>query len=109
MDKYIRHVDKLRFIPCREELDHIFLYRTIRSVKNDATLSIDNNLFEVPLKYVGERIHVRYDPTAMEKAYIFSEEGQILDTIYPVQKIDNTKVRREQNIKGIDFSPFSTH
>jgi len=56
---------------------------------------------------VGDSIFVRYDPTSMDKAYIFSEDGKILDTIYPVKKIDNSKIRREHNIKTVDFSAFS--
>ncbi|MDI3478816.1 MAG: hypothetical protein PWQ59_2341, partial [Thermoanaerobacterium sp.] len=71
-------------------------------------ISIANTLFEVPFKYVGDSIYVRYDPTFMDKAYIFSEDGTLLDTIYPVRKIDNSKIRREHNVRPVDFSTFST-
>ncbi|WP_369800218.1 Mu transposase C-terminal domain-containing protein [Anaerosalibacter sp. Marseille-P3206] len=71
-------------MPTKQELDYVFLYRVTRKVKNDATISIQNILFEVPLKYVGESINVRYDPTDMGKAYIFSDDNLLLDTIYPI-------------------------
>ena len=29
------------------------------------------------------------------------------DTIYPVRKIDNSKIRRDHNAKTVDFSSFS--
>jgi transposase InsO family protein len=107
IDKFVSQMDRIRFISSLKELDYIFLYRVTRRVKNDATISLDKTLFEVPFKYVGDSIFVRYDPTSMDKAYIFSEDGKILDTIYPVRKIDNSKIRRERNVKPVDFSAFS--
>jgi hypothetical protein len=55
--------------------------------------------FKVPVKYVGDKINVRYDPNSLEKAYIFSDEGKVLETIYPINKIDNSKIIRNQNVK----------
>src|SRR5690625_3612565 len=63
IDKFIQSIDLIKFIPNKQEIDYIFLYRVTRKVKNDSTISIDSILFEVPLKYVGEVINVRYDPT----------------------------------------------
>ncbi|NLX70241.1 MAG: DDE-type integrase/transposase/recombinase [Clostridiales bacterium] len=108
IDKYTRYIDKLRFIPSKQELNYTFLYRVTRTVKNDATISMNGILFEVPLKYVGDKISIRYDPTCLDKAFIFTEDGKLADTIYPVNKIENTKVLREQNVKPVDFSPFAT-
>ena len=107
IDKFIRHIDLIRFIPTKQELDYIFLYRVTRKVKKDSTISIQNILFEVPLKYVGESINVRYDPTIMDKAFIFSDDNLLVDTVYPLRKIDNSKVRREHNFKSVDFSSFN--
>jgi hypothetical protein len=63
--------------------------------------------FKVPVKYVGDKINVRYDPNSLEKAYIFSDEGKVLETIYPINKIDNSKIIRNQNVKTVDFTPYS--
>lgn len=109
IDKFVKHMDKIRFIPSKQELDYMFLYRVIRRVKKDATISINNTLFEVPTKYMGEKINVRYDPNSLEKAYIFSQEGKSLETIYPINKIDNAKVIRSQNVKTVDFTPYSAN
>ncbi len=86
---------------------HGYYSRVARKVKKDSTISIQNILFEVPLKYVGETINVRYDPTSVDKAYIFSDENILLDTVYPVKKIDNSKIRRKHNFKSVDFSSFN--
>ncbi|MFR1708890.1 MAG: DDE-type integrase/transposase/recombinase [Clostridium sp.] len=107
IDKFIRHIDLIKFIPTKQEIDYIFLYRITRKVKKDSTVSIQNILFEVPQKYVGDTINIRYDPTAMDKAYIFSDDNLLLDTIYPVKKVDNSKIRREHNFKSVDFSSFN--
>lgn len=107
IDKFIESIESIKFIPNKQELDYVFLYRVTRKVKNDATISIQNTLFEVPLKYVGETINIRYDPTDLDKAYIFSDHNLLLDSILPVKKIDNSKIRRDQNVKAVDFSAFS--
>lgn len=107
LDRFLEHASKLKFISSQKELDFAFLYRVERSVKNDATISLNNELFQVPMQFIGQRIHVRYDPTHLSKAYIFSSDGKCLESIVPVKKIDNSKVRRAHNIKPFDFSSFS--
>ncbi|HBC96913.1 MAG TPA: integrase [Clostridium sp.] len=107
VDKFFGHIERIRFVASKQELDYIFLYRVCRKVKNDATVSIDNLLFEVPMKYIGDRINIRYDPTCLDKAFIFSEDGKLMDGICPVKKIDNSKIRRNDNVKPVDFSCFT--
>ncbi|MCX7885103.1 MAG: Mu transposase C-terminal domain-containing protein [Caloramator sp.] len=36
-----------------------------------------NYIFEVPAKYIGERIKVRYDLTSLDKVFIFDDNGNI--------------------------------
>jgi putative transposase len=107
IDKYIQHIDKIRFVSSKQELDYIFLYRVVRRVKNDATVPILNCIFEVPAKYIGEQVKIRYDPSSLDKAYIFNDSGSCIETIYPVNKIDNSKVIRTTAKKSADFSSFN--
>ena len=107
LDKFLENMNSLKFIPSQKELDFTFLFRVERSVKNDATISLNNGLYQVPMQYIGQRIHVRYDPTVPTKAYIFSSNGRCLEAISLVNKIDNSSVCRTQNIKPLDFSSFS--
>ena len=109
IDRFSSSLDSIRFVSSKKELDYIFLYRVIRKVRGDSTISINNVLFETPHKYMGEKVNVRYDPTSLDKAFIFSEPGILLDTIYPVKKVDNSKIRREHNVRGVDFSVFSSN
>lgn len=107
IDKYIQNIDRIRFAASKQVLDYIFLYRVERRVKNDATIPILNYIFEVPAKYIGERIKVRYDPSSLDKAYIFDNNGSCISTIYPVNKVNNSKVIRDSAQKAADFSAFN--
>ncbi|MFW6280987.1 MAG: DDE-type integrase/transposase/recombinase [Halanaerobium sp.] len=107
IEKFLKYIDQIKMIESKKKLDYMFLYRVNRTVKNDATISLQNILFETPMKYIGDKINLRYDPTSLDKAFIFSDEGKILETIYPVDKIANSKIIRKQNIKTVDFSPFT--
>lgn len=109
IDKFLKYIDNIKMIDSKKELDYIFLYRVNRTVRNDATIPLNKVFFEVPMKYIGDKINLRYDPTSLDKAYIFSDDGNILETIYPVDKVANSKVIRQQNIKPVDFSPFSVN
>lgn len=62
---------------------------------------------EVSSKYIDEQIKVRYDPTQLDKAYIFDDDGKYIDTIYPIYKIDNSRVIRSKDKNPVDFSPFN--
>lgn len=107
LDKYMEHIGRIRFISSKQELDYIFLYRVTRKIKNDATVSISNVLFEVPAKYIGDQIQIRYDPSSFDKAYIFNDSGICLDTVYPVDRIANSRIPRGILTKSaLDFSTF---
>ena len=90
-----------------QELRNVFLYRVERKVKNDSTVSIDKEIYEVPSKYIGSKLYIRYDPTNNEEAFIFSENGERLERIVKVNKIDNSKLKRGSKKEAVDFSPFS--
>ena len=107
MDKFTKHLDLIRFLPSNEELNHQFLYRCTRKVRNDATISLNTVLFEVPMHLIGETIHVRFDPSSLAKAFIFSTAGKKRYTIFPLNKLDNSMITREHNVKPVDFSPFN--
>lgn len=104
IDKFIKNVDKIKYISSKEELDFIFLHKVVRTVKKDSTISIFNTIYEVPMEYIDEKVNVRFDATDMKKAYLFSIAGKCIKEIYPVDKIANSKVIRNQPINFIDFS-----
>lgn len=108
LEKFIKNIDNIKLLS-KNEVNNAFLYRVQRKVKNDSTVSIENQLYEVPSKYIKTHINIRYDPTDMDKAFIFSENGERLEEIYKVNKIDNSKIRRGTKKEGINFSSFSNN
>lgn len=106
IDKFLSNSKNLKLLS-QQELRNVFLYRVNRKVKNDSTISIDTRLYEVPSKYIGSRINIRYDPTSYEEAFIFSENGDRLDRILKVNKVDNANLKRGNKKSPVDFSPFT--
>lgn len=106
IDKFMSNIPNLKLLS-EQDIKNTFLYRVIRKVKNDATVSIDKKLYEVPTAYIGSKINIRYDPTNDAEAYIFNKNGERLEWILKVNKIDNSKIRRGSKKDPVDFSPFS--
>ena len=97
--RYLQDLDRIKYIT-EIQLDNCFLHKVTRRVMNDATITIFSKLFEVPQKYIKLRINIRYSPLNLDEAYIFDTNNKITDTIYPLKKIDNSKIKR----KNIDYS-----
>lgn len=98
-ERYLQDIDRIKFVPV-EELDNHFLHRVSRKVNNDATIQLHSKQFEVPSKYMGQKINIRYSPIDLDKAFIFSKDNKIVETVYPLNRVDNSKIKR--NI--IDYS-----
>ena len=106
INKFLANIDNIKRFT-EQELRNVFLYRVERKVKNDSTVSIDKEIYEVPSKYIGSKLYIRYDHTNNEEAFIFSENGERLERIVKVNKIDNSKLKRGSKKEAVDFSPFS--
>ncbi len=107
IDRFIQNFYNLKFVHSSQELDYIFLHRVTRKVRKDATISLNSIQFEVPQTFINEQVHVRFHPDSMEKAYLFNENNKLITIIYPVEKVDNSRIYRGHNNNPIDFSPFN--
>lgn len=83
-----------------EIVDKMFFHRINRKVRKDMTVKIENTYYEVPFKYVGLTIEIRYDPTDLENVYVFEGEEQ-KEICKKVDKVSNSKIKRTN---GIDYS-----
>ena len=83
----------LKFISTDEVLDEYFLHSFQRKVSMDSTVQLLSKTFEVPSVYMKQRIDIRFNPRDLSKAYIY-ENGKKLETIYPVKKVENSKIKR---------------
>lgn len=98
-NRYLKDMEKIKFTPI-QELENHFLHRVSRKVNNDATIQLNSKQFEVPAKYIGQRINIRYSPINLDKAFIFSISNVLTDTVYPLRRVENSKIKRS----SIDYS-----
>jgi transposase InsO family protein len=98
-NRYQKDLNRIKY-KTDKEIDDSFLHRFERKVRNDATVSLNTIYFEVPQRYIGQRINIRYSPIDLGEAYIFDINNILIDTIYPLKKIDNSKIKRN----NIDYS-----
>jgi len=92
-ERYMRDYERVRHIPS-EQLNFHFLHRKECRVYNDATIKLLGNVYEAPQQYIGSKIKIRYLPTDTSELFVYSDDGKLLHTIYPVKKVDNSKIKR---------------
>ena len=104
LDTYMAQIDRIKHISDPATLDYIFWHKLDRKVKRDGTISIKGELFQVPLRYVGNKIDVRFDNYPPKDVFIFENDVSVCK-IDIVSLNDNARVRRSQNIPedSIDF------
>lgn len=95
-NRFQRDYDKLKFISSHEEVDKMFLHVEEKPVALDATIRLGKKDFEVPQKYIKQRIIIKYSPEDLSFVYIYDEKTKELEKAYPVDKISNSKIKRKK-------------
>lgn len=98
-DRWHQEVDKVIFLD-EDFIEESFLHRTSNKVRKDRTISFKNNYYEVPFKYVGQTIELRYDPNNLDILFLYEKNQKVCD-IKKVDKVANSKSKRNN---GIDYS-----
>lgn len=91
------------------EIDHAFMARLTRVVRNDATVKVDSLFYEVPPEYIGARVDLRF-PVGRPNELVLYRDDRPLGPIRLVDPVDNARfharpvelsyadlVRRRQN------------
>ena len=73
----------------------VFLHIEEKPVAADSTIRLGGKDFEVPQKYIKQRILIKYVPEDLSKAYIYDSKTKELEEIKPVDKIANSKIKRK--------------
>ncbi|EGD50328.1 Transposase-like Mu [Thermoanaerobacter ethanolicus JW 200] len=75
-------------------LNECFLIRVNRKVNKDATLKVENILYETEEKFKGMRLEVRYDPQWLKDntPLLLFHEGKKVGEAYKVNFHDNAKI-----------------
>lgn len=77
MDRYLADMQNVRIKTISpSEADHYFHHSLFRFVKNDATVTVNNILYEVPAKYIGKKVEIRYPLDNPDDLRIFEMGSQ---------------------------------
>ncbi len=109
LEVYLSQVERVRTVSDPTMLDTLFLRRTHRTVKHDATFSLDNRLYEVPEPFAGQKVEIRYD----ENSVHLYTEGKAVAEAKLVAFADNAHVKRDRppslSFKAIQELRGETH
>lgn len=81
----------------KEKLEETFMITEKRKVTKDRLISFNNELYEVPFKYVGEMIEIRYYVDNIEEMWVYKDNKRC-EKCVKLNKKDNAKVVRKNNI-----------
>ena len=89
IDKYLKSASAIKVKSLSDhEIDNAFLNLIIRTVKNDATISIGGKLYEVPTKYIGKKIELCF-PIDQPNNLTLIEDGKPICQIKEVNLVEN--------------------
>jgi transposase InsO family protein len=94
-ERYLVDINHIKTPKSSEWLNECFMNRIYRRVRNDATVTVDNTLYDVPMQFIRSRVEIRYMPDEMESAYILDEGIN-----YPIRKtnkVENGKTKRNNS------------
>jgi transposase InsO family protein len=72
------------------ELDHAFMGRLVRVVRNDATVKVGGVFHEVPPEFIGQRVELRF-PVGRPEALILYRDDTPVGPVKPVDAVDNAR------------------
>jgi len=81
-------------------LSRAFLCEVRRRVSKDATISVCQNLFEVPSHLSGSQVRVHYDPQNLSRVFLQEAEGSSFMPVSRLRKVDNSTIPRGIKTEG---------
>ncbi len=97
-EMFIDGIDKVKLVTDRKQFSENFLLRVSRKVNHDATIQIDNVLFETDPSLSGKRLEIRYEPEwieGMAKPLMLYEGGKQVGEAKRIRFFDNALVKRK--------------
>jgi putative transposase len=89
--------EAVRFPEPDLNLDDLFLFEAQRKVQKDRTVSLNGVLYEVDAALVGEKVTLRFDPSAApERPVQVCHQGRFVEQAKPVQTYANCFVKRNR-------------
>ncbi len=72
------------------EIDHAFMGRIVRVVRNDATVSVNNRFYELPPEYIGARCDLRFPIGKPDQLFLYRDDKPVT-RIKEVDLADNAR------------------
>jgi len=97
-DVLMSQVDNLKLPTDKGIIDEIFLHRVSRKVQHDATIQIDNILYETEPCFAGKRMDIRFDPDWVgdeNKKLPIYFDGKKAGEAWMVRFHDNARAKRK--------------
>lgn len=94
--RWFKDHDKIKKID-NTQIDEYFLHTAYPTIRSDAIAYIKGLEYEVPSKYIGQKIVVKYDFSDRNKAWIY-DDNQKKESIKIVNKIENSKIKRKETL-----------
>jgi transposase InsO family protein len=95
-ERFQQRSEGLRTVPPAMDVDGLFLNRTTRRVRRDATISLNGRLFEVPVSLRGRVVEVRFDPFSYRRLEVYLDAKKVGDGVL-LDKELNSRTFRLQN------------
>lgn len=95
-ERWFKDQDKIRKID-NNQIDEYFLHTAYPTIRADSIAHIKKIEYEVPTKYIGKKITVKYDFKDRTKAWIY-DNGSKVEAIHIVDKIANSKIKRKETM-----------
>jgi len=87
------------------DLDDLFLFEAKRKVQKDRTVSLNGVLYEVDAALVGEKVTLRFDPSAPPARPVqVCHQGKLIGQARPVQTYANSFVKRHRPSRTLDVA-----
>ena len=94
--RWFKDQDKIKKID-NNQIDEYFLHTAYPTIRADSVAHIKKLDYEVPTKYIGKKITVKYDFSDRTKAWIY-ENGKKIENINLLDKVANSKIRRKETM-----------
>jgi len=78
-----------------EEIDHAFMGRLTRCVRNDATIKVGGIFYEVPPEFIGARVDVRFPVGRPEQLILYRDDAPVA-AIAPVDLVENARFHAQK-------------
>lgn len=94
--RWFKDEDKVKKID-NDLIDEYFLHTAYPKIRSDSIAYINKIEYEVPTKYIGQKIVVKYDFSDRSKAWIY-DNNKKQEEIKIVNKVENSKIKRKETL-----------